>query len=60
MSWKNTIGFKRLLYVRIRDFEPLTDNDNPIERKTALLAEIKKHIDLEKIKNIHNVLHGFF
>lgn len=41
---------KPLLRVRIRDFEPQTDNDNIIERKNDLLAEIKKRIDLEKAK----------
>ena len=44
-------GFrKRLLDVRIRDFEPLTDNDNSPERKTTLLGKIKDKVDLEKAK----------
>jgi len=44
-------GFKKIfINVKIRDFEPLTDNDNTIERKTALLEKIKKLIDLEKVK----------
>ena len=44
-------GFrKKLLDVKIRDFEPLTDNDNSPERKTALLTEIKNNKDIEKIK----------
>ena len=44
-------GFKKsLLNVKIRNFEPLTDNDKTIERKTALLEEIKKQIDVKKIK----------
>lgn len=36
--------------MKIRDFEPLTDNDNPIERKNALLKKIKDQINLEKVK----------
>jgi len=53
-----TFGFrKRLLDVRILDFEPLTDNDNPMERKNALRAKIFERIDLEKIKkNCENKL----
>ena len=44
-------GFKKcLMNVKISDFEPLTDNDNPLERKKDLLAEIKKRINLEKVK----------
>ena len=44
-------GFKKCLAkARIRDFEPHTDNDNPIERKMALQAKIKEQIDLEKVK----------
>ena len=44
-------GFnKRLMNPKIRDFEPLTDNDKTIERKNALLLEIKKRINLEKVK----------
>lgn len=41
---------KRLLKVRIREFEPHTDNDNTIARKNDLLNEIKKRIDPEKAK----------
>jgi len=41
---------KNLVNVRIRDFEPLTDNDNPMERKAALREAIKEKIDLEKAK----------
>ena len=44
-------GFnKSIINVKIRNFEPLTDNDNPIERKNALLKKIKDQIDLEKAK----------
>jgi len=44
-------GFKKsLLNVKIRNFEPLTDNDKTIERKTALLEKIDQQIDVEKIK----------
>ncbi len=44
-------GFKkRLMNPNIRGFEPLTDNDNTIERKNDLLLEIKKRINLEKVK----------
>ena len=46
-----TFGFKKsLVNVRIRDFEPLTDNDNPMERKNTLRAKIIERIDLEKVK----------
>jgi len=46
-----TFGFKKsLVNVRIRNFEPLTDNENPIERKTALREKIKEQIDLDKVK----------
>ena len=41
---------KRLLKVKIREFEPHTDNADPIARKTELLNEIKKRIDPEKAK----------
>jgi len=41
---------KRLMNVKIRGFEPLTDNNNTIKRKNDLLSEIKKRIDLEKVK----------
>lgn len=45
------LGFRRkLLDVKILDFEPRTNNDNPIERKTHLLEKIKSKIDLEKVK----------
>jgi len=44
-------GFKkRLMNAKIRNFEPLTDNDNTIKRKKDLLTEIKKRINLEKVK----------
>ena len=44
-------GFKkRLMNVKILNFEPLTDNDNTIKRKKDLLTEIKKRINLEKVK----------
>ena len=44
-------GFKKhILHVHIRNFEPLTDSNNTIERKKDLLEKIKKQIDLEKIK----------
>jgi len=36
--------------VKIPDFEPLTDNNNTIDRKNALKEKISKRIDLEKIK----------
>ncbi len=41
---------KKLVNVRIRDFEPLTDNDNTMERKAALREVIIEQIDLEKAK----------
>jgi len=41
---------KCLLNVRIRDFEPLTDNDKTIDRKNALQSKIKDQINLEKVK----------
>jgi len=41
---------KRLMNVKIRGLEPLTDNNNTIKRKNDLLSEIKKRIDLEKVK----------
>jgi len=44
-------GFKkRLMNVKIRKFEPLTDNNKTIDRKNALLLEIKEQINLEKVK----------
>ena len=44
-------GCKRqLVNVKIRNFEPLTDNDKTIERKNDLLEKIKDQIDLEKTK----------
>ena len=44
-------GFKKsIINVPIPDFEPLTDNDNTIERKNALLNVIKNKINLEKAK----------
>ena len=44
-------GFKKsIINVRIRNFEPLTDNNNPIDRKNALLNAIKSQINLEKAK----------
>jgi hypothetical protein len=39
---------RRIVKISIRGFEPHTDNDDPIARKTALLNEIKKRIDVEK------------
>ena len=41
---------KKLVNVRIRNFEPLTDNDNTMERKAALREVIIEQIDLEKAK----------
>lgn len=41
---------KSLLKIRIRKFEPHTDNDHTIARKNDLLNEINKRIDLEKAK----------
>ncbi len=44
-------GFKKpLVKVRIRDFEPLTANKNPMERKAILKDKIKEQINLEKAK----------
>jgi len=44
-------GFKKkFVDVKIRGFEPLTDNDNTIDRKNALLEEIRPQIDVEKVK----------
>jgi|SaaInlStandDraft_7_1057024.scaffolds.fasta_scaffold81977_1 Holliday junction resolvase RusA-like endonuclease len=42
--------FNKIINVKIRDFEPLTDNDNTIERKEILLKKIKNKINLEKAK----------
>jgi len=36
--------------VKIRNFEPLTDNDNTIGRKNILLKKIRNEINLEKAK----------
>ena len=48
---KIMFGFKKsIINVRIPDFEPLTDNNNPIERKIALREAIKSQINLEKAK----------
>ena len=48
-------GFKKsLTNVRIRNFEPLTNNDNPIDRKKALLVKIRDQIDVEKVKSVTN------
>jgi len=43
-------GFNKIINVKIRDFEPLTDNENPIERKNKLLKKIRDKINLEKAK----------
>ena len=43
-------GFNKIINVKIRDFEPLTDNNNTIERKNILLKKIRDKIDLEKAK----------
>ncbi len=43
-------GFNNLINVRIRDFEPLTDNNNTIERKNTLLEKIRDEINLEEAK----------
>jgi Holliday junction resolvase RusA-like endonuclease len=43
-------GFNKIINVKIRDFEPLTDNDNPIERKKILLKKIGDKINLGKTK----------
>ena len=44
-------GFKKkFLDVKIRDFEPYTDNDNPIDRKNDLLDEIRPKINENKVK----------
>ena len=45
---------KKIINFRIPDFEPLTDNDNPIERKIALRDRLRKQIDPDKIKKIRN------
>lgn len=48
---------KSIIDVKIPGFEPLTDNDNTIERKNALLQKIKEKINLEKaIKDCENIL----
>lgn len=39
------------MHVEIRDFEPLTDNNNTVERKNILLEKIKSKINLEKVIN---------
>jgi len=51
-------GFKKsIIYVEIRDFEPLTDNNNTIDRKNILLEKIRDKINLEKaIKDCQNIL----
>ena len=43
-------GFNKIINVKIRGFEPLTDNDNTIERKNILLKKIRDKINLEKAK----------
>lgn len=51
-------GFnKKIINVKIDDFEPFTDNDKTIERKKALLKKIKDKINLEKAKkDCENIL----
>jgi len=50
-------GFNKIINVKIRDFEPLTDNDNTIERKNILLKKIRDKINLEKAeKKCENIL----
>ncbi|MGB6464083.1 MAG: hypothetical protein WBF38_07655 [Nitrosotalea sp.] len=41
---------KPLVKVKIRDFEPLTASNNPMERKALLKAKIEEQINLEKAK----------
>ena len=44
-------GFKKqLVKVRIRNFEPLTANNNPMERKAILKDRIKEQINLAKAR----------
>jgi len=43
-------GFNKIINVKIRNFEPLTDNDNTIGRKNILLKKIRNEINLEKAK----------
>jgi len=43
-------GFNKIINAKIRGFEPLTDNNNTIERKNILLKKIRDKIDLEKAK----------
>lgn len=44
-------GFKKpLVKVKIRNFEPLTDNNNPMTRKAILKDKIKEKVNLEKAK----------
>lgn len=41
---------KPLVKVKIRNFEPLTANNNPMERKALLKSKIEEQINLEKAK----------
>ena len=43
---------KNIVNFRLRDFEPLTDNEDTIARKIALRDRIRKQIDLDTIKKI--------
>ncbi|SMH72606.1 RusA family crossover junction endodeoxyribonuclease [Candidatus Nitrosotalea okcheonensis] len=45
---------KNIVNFSIRDFEPLTDNDDTIERKITLRDRIKEQINSDKIKKIRN------
>lgn len=50
-------GFKKsIIYVEIRNFEPLTDNNNTVDRKNILLEKIRDKVNLEKaIKDCQNI-----
>lgn len=45
---------KNIVNFRIRNFEPLTDNDNTIVRKTALRERMIEQIDSNQIKKIRD------
>lgn len=39
-----------LVKIKIRNFEPLTANNDPMKRKSILKEKIKEQIDLQKVK----------
>lgn len=45
---------KNIVNFRIRGFEPLTDNDDTIERKITLRDRMREQIDLDKIQKIRD------